>query len=155
MIYAGTDLKFKIIPMSEVLDLEEQYFEIVLKNRWGKVMGTVEKDDCFVDEDGNYYFVIENVQPYVYYAYFASSIDDEDYIKQERVMTDMQELCKVDVRGCDCGCTNFASSSCHCEHIVRYEQVWTVNVDGTPYLVGSDGAYILTSDGKRIPFKIA
>ena len=31
--------------------------------------------------------------------------------------------------------------------------VWTVSIDGDDYLAGSDGKYILTSDGCRIAFK--
>ena len=149
MNYAGADLKFKIIPVSELLELGEQYFEISFKNRWGQsVYEAVKKDDCFRDEDGNYYFTMENVKNGVIYAFFTGAVDDDDYDKQEMVLTDQQKLTSVGV----CGCME--PEHCHecSEHIVRYEQVWTANVDGTPYLVGSDGAYILTNDGKRIPF---
>ena len=144
-------MKFRIIPNSDLLDLGEQYFELLFKNRWGQVVSeTVKKGDCFKDDDGNYYFTIENVKNGLIYAFFTCAVDDEDFIKHEMVLTDYQRLTSVGVCECmdaECDC------ECHSDHIVTYEQVWTVNIDGERFLVGSDGAYILTNDGNRIQFR--
>jgi hypothetical protein len=81
----------------------------------------------------------------VYFAYFNGRYEDEDYDDQRRDFTDAQELCRVGY----CGGTR----CCKCKHVVQYEQVWTVSVDGDEYLADKDGKYILTSDGKRICFR--
>lgn len=150
MIYAGTDLKFKIIPQSDMVDLQEQDFRILVKNRWGQIIYDVEKNNSFEDEDGNFYFGLENAQANVLSAHFKTWVDDDDYEKGERALTDVQHLISVG----QCDCQSGKTSSCGCnEHIVSYMQVWTVNVEGKSYLVGSDGAFILTNDGKKIEFK--
>ena len=154
MIYDGTDLKFKIIPQSELANLQEQDFHIIVKNKWGQILYGVAKGDCFEDEDGNFYFCLECVKRNVLHAYFKTWVDDDDYEKGSRTFTDQQYLCTVGA--CECGKSKPSSCQCDCEcehHIVSYMQVWTVNVEGKSYLVGSDGAFILTSDGKKIEFK--
>ena len=153
MNYEGQDLKFKVTSEFPDFTLTDNYFEIVIKNRWGKVVYTIIKDDCFTDSDGNYYISIENVKNGVFYAFFKGEMDDDDFLKQTAVITDEQYIYSVGI--CDCGCETNIVGSCQCEHKVHYEQVWTANIDGASYLVGSDGAYILTSDGKRICFSSA
>ena len=151
MNYAGSDKKFRVTSTQEDFNFSEDYFEIVIKNRWGRVMQKITKDDCLWDSEGRWYFTVENVQTGVYFACFFGSYEDDDYDKQERVFTDIQKLYEVDVRCCDSKSSNFGN--CKCEHKVHYEEVWTVSIDGDDYLCGSDGKYILTSDGKRIAFK--
>lgn len=150
MIYAGSDLKFKIVPHRDFLDLEEQDFTLEIRNGWWQVLATISKDSCFEDVDGNFYFTIDNVQRGELWALFSVTIEDEDYEKHNRVITDNQKICNVE--RCEC-----MDAECYCEcnsdHIVTYEQVWTVNIDGERFLVGSDGAYILTNDGNRIQFR--
>lgn len=149
MNYAGSDLKFKVTTSYEDFSLADNDFEIVIKNRWGQVVATIKKDDCFSDDDGNFYFTVENVKNGVYFADFRGAIDDEDYVKQVAIVSDEQKI--YEVGRCECGCAG-TNTGCKCEHKVHYEQVWTANVDGGIYLVGKDGAYILTSDNKRIKF---
>jgi tRNA U54 and U55 pseudouridine synthase Pus10 len=152
-IYPGMDLKFLV--STEFLDfhIEEDDFQIVIRNRWGQVKQIVHRDDCFWDTDGNFYFTMENVKKGEYFAYFMGTYEDEDYDKQKATVTDMQPLVTVP----DCGCHSTPGPSPHrggeCCHKVHYQIVWTVSIDGDEYLAGSDGKYILTSDGKRICFK--
>lgn len=147
MIYPGTDLKYKITVTMENFNFSESDFTITLKNRWGATKYTIEKDDCFYDKDGNYYFVVESAPVGVLYAYFDAKYEDEDYDTQTRSVTDVQKLCTVGY--CDC---NTTTTSCECEHDVEYTQVWTVSIDGGDYLCDCYGNYIYTSDGSRIQF---
>lgn len=144
MIYPGTDLKFRITTTQPDFNLSEDDFEIRIKDQYGRVRQTVTKSDCFWDDQGAWYFVMENVKRGVYFAYFHGRYKDEDYDDQRRDFTDAQELCRVGY----CGGTR----CCKCKHVVQYEQVWTVSVDGDEYLADKYGRYILTADGKRICF---
>lgn len=145
MNYPGTDLKFRITTTQPDFSLSEDFFEIRLKDQYGRLRQTITKSDCFWDDLGNWYFVIDNAKSGVYYAFFHGYYEDEDYDDQHRDFTDVQELCRVGYIGSPC--------HCKCKHVVQYEQVWTVSVDGDEYLADADGKYILTSDGKRICFK--
>ena len=151
MNYAGSDKKFRVTSLLEDFDLSEDNFEIVIKNRYGQVERKIIKNDCFWDSEGRWYFTVENVKEGTHYACFIGAYEDDDYDKQQRVFTDIQKLYEVDVREYGCQSSNFGH--CKCEHKIRYEEVWTVSIDGDDYLCGSDGKYILTSDGKRIAFK--
>ncbi|UKK52658.1 hypothetical protein [Prevotella sp. E2-28] len=148
MKYAGTDLKYKVTSTVEYLVLSDNDFTIAIKNRWGKVLYEIAKEDCFVDSDGNYYFTMENVPSGVFYAYFSGSIDDNDYEKSSRNVTDVQHL--ITIGGCDC--KNYNNFGCCDSNIIQYEQVWTVNIDGEEYLCDRDGNAICTSDGNKIQF---
>lgn len=147
MIYAGSDVKFRITSTQHGFSFGENKFEVTIKNKWGQKQFFVPKEDFFFDTEGNCYFTLENVKRGTYNAFFAGSFEDDDYDKQERVFTDEQEIMKVGI--CDC---KPSVSSCQCEHKVQYEQVYTVSVDGEDYLADCDGKYIYTSDGKRIKF---
>lgn len=153
MIFAGSDLKFRITAIIESFKVADNDFNVVVKNKWGQVKYVVEKDEMFTDDKGNYYFTLESVPAGVYYAIFTATVLDDDYDKLTRTVVDMQHLCSVSALG-SCNCQGIdVSSTCNCDHKVGYEQVWTVNVDGGIYLAGSDGALILTEDGKRIQLK--
>lgn len=152
MNYAGTDTKWKVTTSFHDFQLTEDYFEIVIKNSWGRIVRTVTKSDCFWDKDGNFYFTLENMAEGVYKACFRGWTEDEDYDKQTQAVADEQELCKVRVCDGSCGCSIFVPE-CKCKHQVKYEQVFEVSIDGEDYLADKDGRYILTSDGKRICFK--
>lgn len=145
MAFPGTDLKFRITAQSRLADLQEQAFAVTVRDAYRRTVLSLEKDDCFRDADGRFYFTLENPRRGRYYAYFETAVEDEDYLKHERMLRDGCLL--VEVGTCGCG----TPRQCGC-HLVSYEQVWTADVDGTPYLVGRDGEYILTSDGRRIPF---
>lgn len=151
MTYAETDMKFRVRSIWEELSLDDCNFEIVIRNRWGTEAARIEKEDCFQDSEGDWYFTFENPEQGVYKAYFKAAIDDEDFTKTYRVFTDVQEIAHIGVCGC---CTEEVECDCGCmEHKVEYEQVWIANISGECYLVGSDGAFILTNDGRRIKFK--
>lgn len=145
MIYPGTDLKFRITATQPDFQLSEDWFEIRIKDQYGRVRYTIGKSDCFWDDQGAWYFVMDDVRKGIYFAFFHGRYEDEDYDDQRRDFTDAQELCRVGYCGCKCGCK--------CKHVVQYEQVWTVSVDGDEYLCDCDGRYILTADGDRICFK--
>ena len=144
MIYPHSDLKFQVTATQPDFQLTEDDFTIVIKDRYGRIRQTIRKNDCFYDSDGRFYFTVEDVRRGIYYAFFEGSYEDDDYTKQKRVFTDAQELYRVGYCG---GC------KCKCPHVVHYEQVWTVSIDGEDYLCDCDGRYILTSDNKRICFK--
>ena len=142
--YPGGDQKFRIINEIPDFFLSEHPFHLVIKNQMGQVKYRLTKNDCFWDSDGNYYFCIEHVQEGRYEVVFSGSYEDDDYNKQNAVVTDRQVLTVA-------GRYKMPFRQRH--HLIHYEQVWTVSIDGDDYLCGSDGKYILTSDGKRICFK--
>lgn len=144
MIYPGTDIKFRITAKHPDFQLSEDFFEIVIIDRHNRIRQTLAKSDCFWDDEGNWYFVMDDARRGIYYAYFHGRYDDEDFDDQYRDFTDAQELCRVGYRG--------TPVPCKCKHVIQYEQVWTVSVDGEDYLADSDGKYVLTADGKRICF---
>lgn len=150
MIYAGTDLKYKVTSQIEGFSFEENDFSIAIKNRWGKTLISVSKDECFVDSDGDYYFTLEGLGQGAFFAYFTAVVPDNDYDKLTRSITDRQLL--VTIGGCQCSSPTVV---CQCEHKVHYTLVWTANLDDGTYLVDKDGNFILTSDGKRICFTTA
>lgn len=143
--YPGTDLKFRITTTQPDFDLSEDTFEIKVKDRYGRVRYDIKKSDCFYDDLGNWYFVMDSVRTGIYSAWFHGRYEDEDYDDQRRDFTDVQELCRVNYPKGLC-------RRCH-KHVVQYEQVWTVSVDGEDYLCDCNGKYILTADGDRICFK--
>lgn len=145
MIYPGTDLKFRITTTQPDFNLSEDNFEIKVKDQYGRVRQTVRKAGCFWDDQGNWYFVMDNVRTGIYFAWFHGCYEDGDYDDQRRDFTDVQELCRVNYHA--------GPRHHHHKHVVQYEQVWTVSIDGEDYLADCDGNYVLTSDGNRICFK--
>lgn len=145
-IYPGTDVKLQVVSHIDDFLLTENDFQIIIKNRWGRVMKKVTKNDCFYDSDGRFYFTFENVPRGEYYAYFEGLIDDDDYDKQKAVATDYQRLIRVPSLP---RCLTPAESRLH---KVAYQVVQAVEVDGEEYLADCYGRYIYTSDGKRIQF---
>lgn len=145
MIYPGTDLKFRITTTQPDFNLSENTFEIKIKDQYNRVRQVVTKSDCFWDDQGNWYFVMDNVKTGIYFAWFHGRYEDEDYDDQRRDFADVQELCRVNY--------HVGPMHRHRHHKVHYEQVWTVSIDGDEYLCDCDGNYVLTSDGKRICFK--
>ena len=154
-IYPGMDLKIQV--STEFLDFQitEDDFEITIRDQYGRIRQLIKRDDCFWDADGNFYFTLENVKRGQYFAYFRGQYEDDDYDKQKATVTDYQQLVVVPDYGCHpTPCPSpHRGGECSCEHKVHYQVVWTVSIDGDDYLAGSDGKYILTSDGCRIAFK--
>ena len=147
MIYPGSDLKFRITATQPDFNLSEDWFEIRIKDQYGRLRMTITKSDCFWDDQGSWYFVIDDARSAIYTAFFHGRYEDEDYDDQRRDFRDVQELCRVGYTGGPCRC------HCRHSHVVHYEQVWSVSIDGEDYLADKDGRYILTADGKRICFK--
>lgn len=144
----GNDLKFRVTTTKDDFNLARDYFEIVVKNQYGRVVARIKKDDCFYDSEARWYFAMENVKEGTHYAVFIGAYEDEDYDKQTRVWTDRQELFV-----CREGCMETSRPKHHPKQCpVEYEQVWSVSVDGEDYLADSDGNYVLTAEGYRIQF---
>lgn len=147
MVYPGTDKKYMIIASQEDFNLMEDPWELLIKDRYGRVRYARPKSECFWDSDGNYYFTLEDLRQGAYFAFFRGAYEDDDYDKQKRVFTDVQKLLEVG-KVPDCP----SRHTCR-RHVISYVEVTTVSVDGEDYLADKDGKYIYTSDGKRICFK--
>ena len=146
MIYTGTDLKFKVSASVVGFQLKRDNFCIVIKNRWNQVKYIIEKGDMLTDNDGNYYFMITNVQKGVYYAELTAEKEDTDFDTGIQHMVDRQYLVSVE------------SEEFFDEHTtegmaVAYQRVWFVSVGGYVYLAESDGTPILDSNGQKIYLK--
>lgn len=159
--FPGTDRKFMVTVTQEDFLLVDDDFEITVIDPYRR-QRRIRKQDCFFDSDGRYYFTLEKTLRGTYYAWFKGWYEDDDYDKQTRQFTDGQKLCEVGVRTCRCGTATDSTESadtggngCQCRHVVQYQEVTTVSVDGDEYLADIDGKYILTSDGKRIAFQNA
>jgi hypothetical protein len=147
------DVKFQVTAAWDNFRLTGDEFEIIIKDQYGRVVDTIRKDDCLWDTDGRFYFTMEKVRQGIYYAWFRGDYEDEDYDDQRATVADIQELLRVPGHVCACPCAEGGDVlSCKC-HKVHYRLVTVVSIDGDDCLCGSDGSYILTSDGKRICFK--
>lgn len=151
MIYPGTDLKFKITASIPNFDIAEHGCSVEIVNRRGRVQKTIPKSAMFSDEQGNWYFNIENVRSGPIFVRFNAEIPDKDYNKQVRIVTDYQLLCWVGVSPYGCPNGSSSSSSSSDTHNVTYTQVWTVNLDGDTYLTDEQGNLILVN-GQRVRF---
>ena len=47
----GTDLKFRVTTTKEDFNLARDYFNIVVKNSYGRVVARITKNDCFYDSE--------------------------------------------------------------------------------------------------------
>ncbi len=149
MIYPGTDLKFRVTTEIPDFHLSEDSFEIVVRDKYKRVVARFTKNDCFYDDQGQFYFTLSKVRSGWYYAFFTAQLEDEDYDDQRAQYNDVQPLCIVGY--CEKHAPRLPDCD-HGEHKVHYEQVWSVNVDGEDYLADCYGRYVYTSDGKRIQF---
>ena len=150
MIYPNSDLKFRITSNSDRIVLQDIEFSITIKNRYGQAKVFIPKDECFQDSEGEYVFTIESVKKGAHFAYFSGFIDDSDYDKMTQQNTDIQELYVVGSCGVNTGGSIY---DCEHEHIVKYQRVIEVDVDGGTYLADKDGNLLLTADGRRIQLK--
>lgn len=149
MIYPGTDLKFRITTEIPDFQLSEDGFAITVRDKYRRAVARITRNDCFYDSEGRWYFTLGKVRTGWYYAFFAAQRQDEDYDDQRAQYCDVQPLCVVGY--CKCHAPKLPDCD-RGRHLVRYEQVWTVSVDGEDYLADCDGRYVYTSDGKRIQF---
>lgn len=149
MIYAGTDLKYKVTAQIPGFSLKNDMFSVTVKNRWGQVKYIKEKEDMLTDDDGNFYFTLEDVQRGFYYATFNACREDTDFEDDIQNIVDTQPLVKVGQCGCE-----YDEHACETEGaVVAYQRVWTVCIDGYLYLADSEGTPILDSEGNRIYLK--
>lgn len=145
----GTDLKFSVTATKENFSLDDDQFNVVIKNRWGRVVARMLKSDCYQDSEGKWYFNVENAQEGEHYAVFIGVIADADYGKQKRMWHDSQMLF-IGREGCCAAEGRPMPKPEDCP--VSYEQVWTVNLSDGEYLADRDGNFVYTSDGQRISF---
>ena len=96
----GDDLKFRITARREDFQLSEDPWRIVIRDQWGRTKRTVTPQSCFYDDEGRFYFTLENVRQGVYFAYFRGSVEDEDYDKQRRVWNSRKVLIEVGTGRC-------------------------------------------------------
>ena len=150
--YPGTDRKFMVTSTQQDFFLTDDEWEITVIDPYRR-QRRITKQDCFWDSDGRFYFTLEKTLLGRYYAWFKGWYEDDDYDKQTRQFTDGQLLCEAGTPACRCGREEPSGEGCRCRHVVQYREVFTVSVDGDDYLCGSDGRYILTSDGMRIAFR--
>ena len=148
VVAPGTDLKFRVTVTKENFSLDDNQFSIVIKNRWGRVVASVMKGDCYKDSEGRWYFNVENIQDGEHYAVFIGAIADTDYGKQQRLWHDRLIL-YVGQDGC---CVEKLPILQPDDCPVSYEQVWTANIGGDEYLADRDGHFVYTSDDQRISF---
>lgn len=152
MIYPGTDLKFMVTTKIADFSLQEDDFNIQIKNRWGQLRAIISKESCFQDYEENFYFVLEDLPQGKYYAYFEGLIKDNDYEKQKRRITDKQLICIITDHCCCCCVEDDCDCGCDDEHCVEYTPIQIVSLDDGDYLMDMYGNYILTSEGRRIKF---
>lgn len=144
-----SDAKFRVTADIPEFDMERNDFHIIILNQVGRMKANVDKDECFKDNLGKYYFTLERMATGLYFAKFVASVPDDDYNKQERIVTDNQLLCFVG--NYDANLKFLVNRSS--EHKVHYEQVWTANLDDGEYLADINGDFVLTADGQRISFQ--
>lgn len=77
MAYPGQDLKYRITTTKQDFTLAEDWFAIVIKNSYGRIMARITKNDCFYDTQGRWYFALENMAAGIYTAYFLGGSDDD------------------------------------------------------------------------------
>lgn len=145
----GTDLKFSVTATKENFSLDDDQFNVVIKNRWGRVVARMLKSDCYQDSEGKWYFNVENIQEGEHFAVFVGVIADTDYGKQKRMWHDSQMLF-VGREGCIGTESRPTPHGDDCP--VSYEQIWTVNLADGEYLADRYGNFVYTSDGQRISF---
>ncbi len=146
----GADLKFRVTVTKESFSLDDDNFTIVIKNRWGRVVGRILKRDCYQDSQMRCYFNVENIAEGEHYAIFVGTCIDGDYGKALRFWNDRQ-LIFIGRDGCIGAEPHPVSIPDDCP--VQYEQIWSVNVGDGEYLTDINGNFVYTSDGKRIFFR--
>ena len=145
----GTDLKFRVTVTKDNFSLDDDPFNIVIKNRWGRVVARVLKSNCYQDSEDRWYFNVENAPEGECFAVFVGGIADTDYGKGQRMWHDRQMLF-IGREGCCAAEGRPMQKPEDCP--VSYEQVWTVNLADGEYLADRDGNFVYTSDGQRISF---
>lgn len=148
VVSPGTDVKFRLTVTKDDFTLAEDYFDLVIKNEYGRVMKRLTKNDFFYDSEGRWYFALQPTLTGMYSAYFVGYYEDDDFDKQTRRWSDKQLLFV-----CREGCMARQRRHRHPQDCpIEYVQVWSVSVDGEDYLADCYGRYVYTSDGKRIQF---
>lgn len=149
VIYPDTDLKFRVdfnLESAVLADFlpDEDPWTITLRNEFRKL--DITKDDCLVDEEGNFY-ITTRARLGKTFVTTAVSIPDSDYEGEYRQETDEQFLYEP-----YCTLPDHLTGFCRHEHWVTFTRVWTgsVNDDGYMMLLDRDGEPILDRDGNPI-----
>lgn len=149
MIYAGTDLKFRVTAEIVGFSMKKDDFSIIVKNRWGQVKYIIKKEEMLTDDNDNFYFTMDDVQNGTYYSTFNAKREDTDFEDDIQSVVDMQPLVVVGICDCEDG-----EHTCGADGaVVAYQRVWTVCIEGYIYLADSSGAPILDANGERIYLK--
>ena len=149
MINAGTDLKYRVMTQIPGFNLRRDNFSIIVKNRWEQTKYIVPKEDMMMDDNGNYYLTLSDVQNGVYRAFFTAEKEDTDFDTGIQHIVDKQVIAVVG----ECDCEEY-EHICHTDGAyVVYQRVWTVCVGGYVYLTEEDGTPILDADGNKIFLK--
>ena len=143
IVCEGTDLKFRIMCSDSEIDLSASEWTIKFVNRHGQKVGSVSKDDSFVDAEGNFYFT-HNAHSGKIYALISVESADEDFASKKSVLNERSLLYAT---SCDL----------HSRHdlftrgnIISYERVWMKDVGQYIVLMDRDGTPILDRDGNAI-----
>lgn len=152
MIYPGSDLKYKILSTIPGFSMDDDPFTVEVRDRYRRRIAFLTKEDCFRDDGGEWYFVLESVRSGIYSVIFSAYIPDDDYNSTYRKYTDMQPLCAVGF------CDNHMPPMPDCDkdrHLVAYERIQASDLDQAPYLTDKSGAMMVTADELRISFAVA
>ena len=139
-------MKFRITALSKELDLERDDWSILIIDPYNRKR-RVTKDEFFEDSEGRWYFTIDRSHGGQYHVRFDWAIPDDDFDAQVRNVRDMQFLIGVG------GCGPESVCCCKCKHPVKYELIWTANLDDGTYLADKDGNLIYSNEGARIQIK--
>ena len=152
MIHTNTSLKYNILIEAKDFEQERDPWGVVIYDYFNKEYATIDKEDCFRDSEGGYYFTLPNMDKGKYRAITTVQIPDDDYEPTYMTITDRQHL--VDVGLCDCH-KPYRPCNCQCETEglkVTFTRVFSTNLDDAAYLCDINGNLILTADGRRIQF---
>lgn len=149
MIHPHTNLKYKVEISAEGFSQENDPWNVLVKDQFKRVQFNVDKDDCFRDSEGGYYFLFTDALTGRYDATTTVNIPDDDYDDGYMRIVDRQHF--VDVGLCECH--HHHKCCCKTDGVtVTFTRVFTTNIDDAAYLCDMDGNLILTAEGKRIKF---
>lgn len=151
MIYPNTSLKYQVVITADGFRQDLDPWNIVVRDKYKLVRLVIHKEDCIRDSEGGFYFIFPKAQTGIYDAITTVEVPDDNYAEGYMLLTDKQELVKVGDFSKSC-----IDVVCPCHDTegleVTFTRVFTKSIDDIDYLVDSEGAYITTSEGKRIRF---
>lgn len=152
MIQTHTSLKYLILIEADDFIQGIDPWHVEIRDQFHRHLINIEKEDCYRDNLGHFYFNLNDVPTGKYEAKTTAQVPDDDFRDGYMTIIDRQDLVSVGLH--DCPCHHKETCPCHeTEGIkVTFERVYTKHIDGGDYLCDKFGNYILTSDGKRISF---